>query len=261
MSRMHLVELHDLAACPPLVRRYLTDVLEGVGNLSPAPYRAFVPRLRAALAATGEHELLDLCSGSGGPLPTLLRLLAADGGPPITARLTDLRPHWTDETRARLAPHGITVHPTPVDATAVPSDLAGFRLICNGFHHFRPDQARAILADAVRCRRGIAIFEAFGRSWAHLLAGALFWLPTLAVTPWLRPFRWSRLLLTYVLPAVPIVASLDGIVSALRVYSPKELRALVAKIEGADTYEWQATRLRVGWLPAHVTVLIGVPRS
>jgi hypothetical protein len=37
-----------------------------------------------------------------------------------------------------------------------------------------------------------------------------------ACTPWIRPFRWSRLLWTYVVPIIPAVLLFDGIVSCLR---------------------------------------------
>ena len=146
------------------MRRYLTDVLAFAGNVARFPYAAFVPRLRAALQATGEREILDLCSGSGGPLPTLLAMLRDDGGPPITGRATDLHPRWSPAARARAEAAGVTVEDRPIDATDVPPDLPGFRLICNGFHHLPPPLARAVLADAVRQRRGIAVLEVTERS-------------------------------------------------------------------------------------------------
>jgi hypothetical protein len=49
---------------------------------------------------------------------------------------------------------------TPVDATNVPADLDCVRTMFNGFHHFAPDAAGAILADAVAKRGAIAIVEA-----------------------------------------------------------------------------------------------------
>ncbi len=50
-------------------------------------------------------------------------------------------------------------------------------------------------------------------------------LGALLVTPFIRPFRWSRLVFTYVIPVLPLLIVFDGIVSCLRVYSPDELRA------------------------------------
>jgi hypothetical protein len=47
-----------------------------------------------------------------------------------------------------------------VDATNVPSDIKGMRTRFEGFHHFRPDQAKLILNDAIINIEAIGIFEA-----------------------------------------------------------------------------------------------------
>lgn len=59
--------------------------------------------------------------------------------------------------------------PEPVDATMTPADLPGFRTIFTAFHHFTPDQGRAIIADAIAQRQPIAIFEFTVRSLAAIL--------------------------------------------------------------------------------------------
>ena len=63
-------------------------------------------------------------------------------------------------------------------------------------------------------------------------------LAMLALTPRIRPFRWSRLIFTYVLPAIPLLGLVDGIVSMLRIYSPRELREMVAGVAGHETFDW-----------------------
>ena len=99
--------------------------------------------------------------------------------------------------------------------------------------------------------------EAVERS-ALGFAGVLF-SPFLvwAVTPFLRPLSLSRLLFTYVLPLVPVMALWDGIVSVLRCYRPDELRALTAGLD--DRYDWRIERVR-RFGPAS-TVLVGTPRA
>jgi hypothetical protein len=57
-------------------------------------------------------------------------------------------------------------------------------------------------------------------------------------TPWIRPFRWSRLFWTYLIPVVPFVFLFDGIVSCLRTYRPEELREMVGELTAAG-YQWQ----------------------
>jgi hypothetical protein len=170
----------------------------------------------------------------------------------------------------------VTYLESPVEALDVPPNLKGFRTLFTAFHHFRPDAARAVLADAVSKDEGIGIFEYTERNW-------LIWgLPTLLIplfvwlcTPFIRPFRWRRLVWTYLVPIVPIVALWDGFISNLRTYSPivalwdgfisnlrtysvGELGDLVEKIVD-PRYEWKIGRARsIGW--SRVTYAIGSPR-
>ena len=134
------------------------------------------------------------------------------------------------------------------------------RTIFNGFHHFRPRDAQAILADTVRKRRAIAVVEGSDSRLLGIIFILLMPLMMLAMTPRIRPFRWSRLLLTYVLPAIPLLGLFDGIVSMLRIYNPRELREMVAGIPGADSFDWDIGTQPVKGSPIGLTYLIGVPR-
>jgi hypothetical protein len=242
VSRLHLVELHDLPACPASLRDALTDFLAFALNLGRS-YEPAVELLRGALDRSGATRIVDLCSGAGGPWSWLRSRL----GVPVV--LTDLYPHRNPAPR---------LHALPVDARAVPPELAGFRTIFTAFHHFRPAEARAILEDAVRNRQGIGVFEAARRKPFDVAFVAMTWLGVIAAAPFVRPFRWSRLFWSYLPPALPLVGSFDGVVSCLRCYSPRELRALV---EGLDGYDWEIGERRSKRSPLHMTYLIGVPRG
>jgi hypothetical protein len=138
--------------------------------------------------------------------------------------------------------------------------LQGFRTLFTCFHHFRPDTAREILADAVRQRHGIGVFEATERRLSAILGMLLTPLVVLLVTPAIRPFRWSRLFWTYLVPLVPLIVLFDGIVSCLRTYTPEELRSMVRDL-GETEYEWEIGREPVPHSPSGVTYLIGWPHS
>jgi hypothetical protein len=71
-----------------------------------------------------------------------------------------------------------------------------------------------------------------------------------------RPFRWSRLFFTFIIPIIPFALLFDGITSCLRAYSQPELHALVEGLN-TPTYQWQIGEERSGLLP--VTYLIGRP--
>lgn len=243
--RLHLVEIHDLPACPSSLRDALTDFLAFSLSLARA-YEPAGPLLRSAVARTRARRVIDLCSGAGGPWSEL----SSKVGVPVI--LTDLYPH-----REAGQAGGLPVHPEPVDARAVPAGLDGFRTIFTAFHHFRPDEARAILADAVAKRQGIAVFEAARRAPWEILVVALTWLGVLLAEPFIRPWRWSRFFWTYLPPVLPLVGTFDGLVSCLRAYSPTELRELV---RGLESYDWEIGDIRGGWSPLRGTYLIGTPK-
>ena len=258
MGRMHLFEFEDQPWFPRLIRAYMQDHLTFMGNLSGPAYQAFVEKLKGAMERLRQNELLDLCSGSGGPARTVVRLLR-EQGLEARARLSDLFPNVTAyQQLAKESGGTLQGVDASVDATNVPAELNGVRLIANGFHHFPPAQAKQVLADAVTKRQGIAVIEMVNRS-AFAFVGVL--IGTVMVffaAPFLKPFRVSRLVFTYLVPLVPLFLLWDGFVSCLRVYSPAELRDLVSQL-GATNYEWDIGTTRVG--PGVATYLIGIPAA
>ena len=78
----------------------------------------------------------------------------------------------------------------------------------------------------------------------------------LLFTPYIRPFRWSRLVFTYIVPIAPLLIFWDAVVSCLRSYQPDELRRLVEALEGPP-YSWEMGRLS-SCVPA-ITYFVGYP--
>lgn len=83
-------------------------------------------------------------------------------------------------------------------------------------HHFTPAEAAAPLRQARDTGAGIAAFEATHRSLRGLLGMALVPLVVLAITPLIRPRRWWRFALTYLIPVIPLAVWWDATVSSLR---------------------------------------------
>jgi hypothetical protein len=65
---------------------------------------------------------------------------------------------------------------------------------------------------------------------------------SLFAVPFVRPWTASRLLLTYAIPAIPMLFAWDGTVSGLRAYTPEELLALAQVVKGSEGYVWKAQR-------------------
>jgi hypothetical protein len=258
VRRRQLVELEDLAWCPRVVRDGGTDWLGFMANGTRA-FSPMAPKIRAAMTATGTTRIVDLCSGGGGPWLTLERELATSG--PAEVTLTDLYPNVAALERLRERSSGrLGFHQATVDATDVPPALAGVRTMFNAFHHFPQALARAILADAVRQRQAIVVAEGVDSRAAGLLAMPLQLPAILLLTPWVRPFRWSRLAFTYALPLIPLLVLFDGTVSMLRLYLADDLRELVASVPGSDTFAWDIGSTPIPGAPVGLTHLVGVPR-
>jgi hypothetical protein len=255
MKRMHLIEIADMAWCPRGIRQGVSDYCRFLVELS-GVFNPIAPLLAEALRRTGARRVLDLGSGAAGPwlrLQPRLRELEID----VPVCLTDYYPDLDAFERAsRLSKGAITYHAEPVDATHVPDGLPSFRTMFQAFHHLRPDQARTMLADAVAKGEGVGVFESGSRSLLIFAEALGTPLRVLLLAPFIRPFRWSRLFWTYLVPALPLVLLFDVIVSCLRIYSGPELRELTA---GLDRYQWDIGTVRGKWIPIPITYLIGVP--
>jgi hypothetical protein len=265
MRRIQFIELHEQPWIPSSLRDDITDALQFGLNLSKA-YAPIASLLRGVLDSAGSCSVVDLCSGGGGPWLELSRELKfrnLQGGVPelqiSRIWLTDKYPNLRAlENAGAPSENCITYYPSSVDAMRVPSELKGFRTMFTSFHHFSPEEARAILQNAADAGEGIGIFEITRR--APLTIGLMFaWaLMPFVCTPWIRPFRWSRLLRTYLIPITPLVFLFDGVVSCLRTYRPQELREIVDKLTAGD-YQWEIGEHSSGKVP--ITYLIGYPQA
>jgi hypothetical protein len=260
IPRLHLFELEDQPWFPRRVRDLATDYLEYIQARFEL-HRPAANLLEEALRATGATTVIDLGSGGGGPVAAISKAFRAER-PEVVFKLTDRFPNEAAfRRRAAECPGAIDFTGEPVDARAVPSSLRGFRTLFNAFHHFRPDDAVAVLRDAARAGQPIGIFEIPERTLRTLLP-MLFLTPLLVLlaTPFIRPFTGSRLLWTYVVPLVPLTCWWDGIVSQLRAYTPAELERL-ANAAGAEGYYWRAGKVPISPAPGFLTYLLGYPEE
>jgi hypothetical protein len=144
----------------------------------------------------------------------------------------------------------------------VPESLKGMRTLFEGFHHFKPDQAKLILQDAVNKKTAIGIFEAslkFPLGFFLLLLSPLITIASyFFMTPFIKPRTFGRFFWTYLIPVVPLATSWDGVVSLFRTYSPKELKELTAFCI-SDDYTWEVGYASTGTPVFSFTYLVGYP--
>ena len=257
LPRLHLIELEDLSWFPNTIRDFATDYLHFMERRF-ALHKPVVPLLRDAFRQSGTAEVVDLCSGGGGPVLDIYEALAAEG---ISIRftLTDRYPNLSAFARlAALHPSQIASVADSVDAANVPRQLIGMRTMFNAFHHFSPVMARSVLECAVDAGQPIGIFEIPERALSTIIPLLFTPLIVAAATPFIRPFQWRRLLWTYLLPLVPLTSWWDGLVSQFRAYTVKEMLELT---RGLESYNWSAGQVKIGGTPARITYLLGIPKA
>jgi hypothetical protein len=259
-SIVRLFEIHDQTWFPQFLRDEFVDGLQMILDVTNT-YQPIAKLLRKRLRECGAERVLDLCSGAGGPWPSLVHHFEISGTKPPEVLLTDKYPS-TRKLANFESPSASRIHflMHSVDAAQIPEHLDGFRTLFSSFHHLNPDEARRLLQDSVHRQQGIGIFEAPARRALTLLS--LLFIP---IAAWLfvlfrRPFRWSRLFWTYLIPVIPFVLFFDGLISCLRAYSPAELQEMTRGL-ATGGYRWEIGEKSGGLLPLRVTYLVGCPGS
>ena len=138
-----------------------------------------------------------------------------------------------------------------VDAMDGGGAREGVRTMSGALHHFTPDAVRALIAGIVARRQPLVFFDVAASPGlrrapivvlpiAMMVNLSMLFLASLALVPLARPFSLSRVLLTYLVPAIPCLVAWDGTVSALRAYTPEEVLAIARAVPGAGRYAFDA---------------------
>lgn len=258
MQRLHLFELEDLPWFPRPIRDGGTDVLD-FAFARMGFYRPLVSELIALMETTGQRRLVDLCSGGGGGALQMVTMLREAGHGDLELVLTDRFPNAAAIARVQgLGDPTVRWHPAPVDAFHVPPELpAGIRTMYGALHHFRPQDVQRLIQAAVDDGVPLAFFDVAAPPVLRKVPGVIVSLlavpnmlglftASLLAVPFVRPWSASRLLLTYAVPAIPMLFAWDGMVSGLRAYTPEELLALAHGVRGSEGYAWKAERGGLG---------------
>jgi hypothetical protein len=252
MQRVHLFEFEDLRWFPGIFRRSITDLLTyQIANLG--IYDATVGKLQEVLDKTGHDTIVDLCSGSGGPLPALREKLSRELQREIHLVLTDKYPNLEAFKAAQT--RCITGVEESVDATQVGQKFQGFRTLFTAFHHFTPQQAKQILQDAVDAQMPIGVFEITERKPASLMTLLVAPITCLIFSLFLRPFRFSRFFWTYIIPVIPLLYTWDGLVSNLRSYTKEEWLDMTKDLKN-NNFSWMTGQV-ISRFHIKVSYLIG----
>jgi len=256
--RDYLFEFEDLAWFPNTIRESMTDYLRFLITKVDF-YRPIAPLLIEGMNNSRTNQIVDLCSGGGGAIEQIRNELNEQSGMEIKIILTDKYPNTSAyQYLSAKTKGGISFIDNSVDAAYVPANLKGFRTIFSGFHHFNKLTAKSVLKNAVDANSGIGIFDGGDKNILAIIAIILVHpVAFFLFTPFFRPFRFSRLLFTYIIPVIPVCTVWDGIVSIIRLYRPNELLQIASEIT-SENYYWKAGKMKSGY-GLNVTFLIGYP--
>jgi hypothetical protein len=211
--------------------------------------------LRNVTTKTRENNILDLCSGAGGPWPRLISLFSKDDVE-ISVTLSDKFP--TTKNNTKNSSTKITVSSIPIDALEIPLDSPKVITMFTGLHHFSPAEVKRIFKSVEEQKKGFCAFEVTELSFTCILAIFLMPLFLFVATPFIKPFSFKRLFFTYILPIIPFAVWYDGIISSFNSYKLCDLKKLVLTNSNAS-YNWEVGRKRSKWSLLYVTYIIGMP--
>jgi len=241
MSRS-LFEFEDQPWFPSVLRNYQTSFIGFLASKT-GLYGA-APGL---LATANPRHMVDLATGSGDAAVTATAYLRANG---LELLLTDKYPN-VEALEKHHQEAGVAYAPMSVDLrtdTLPPGDVY---TLYNSFHHFTQKEQLQLIEKVHEARAQLFVFEPLRRDWLTFAKVAIATtLGPLLLTPFIRPFTWSRLLFTYLVPVGILVTFWDGAVSVLRALSHRDGLALqqAAKLRGIEI-EYSRIKTKL----AHIT--------
>lgn len=256
----YLFEFEDLSWFPNTIRESMMDCLCFMIKILHI-YQPIIPIILEGLQKTNSKQLVDLCSGGGGAMDQISQNINRHAHDKIKIVLTDKFPNVHAFQLLALKSNGdIGFLETSIDAANVPLNLTGFRTIFSAFHHFSKPFAKSVIQNAVDAKSGIGIFDGGDKN-IFIIIGLIIIHPFIFFfcTPFFKPFRFSRLFFTYLIPIIPICQIWDGMVSIIRLYKPDELLKIATEVE-SETYFWRAGKMK-NKFGMHVTYLIGYPKQ
>lgn len=197
--------------------------------------------LAGLIKKTNTSQIIDLCSGSGGPMiDAISHLKNTHHLENINLLLTDLYPNLEDAAKINQLQNNVHYRTTPLDATNIDNDLEGILTMVGSFHHMPPEVAKKILIEAQRKQQPICIMEINKRFpialwWLFIPLSALL---CLFITPLVRPTTFKQIIFTYLIPIIPICFAWDAVITSGRIYRMEDLDSLLKGLE-SENYIWE----------------------
>jgi hypothetical protein len=241
MKRIHLFEFEDQPWFPRWIRICMTRYIMAFHKLlGTAPSLATL--VRKAIPFMSYNRILDLCSGSAGPMIEVVSILNKENNQDIHLTLSDRYP----DTKAiaaisKMEDPNFSYMKEPINAAKVEEKGFGLWTLVCSLHHMKPATARNILQNAQQKGQPILIYEISDNSAPIVLwwlAIPIAFLMVFFITPFVRPITWQQIVFTYLKPILPLLIAWDGAISNARTYTLSDLKELISGLE-IPSYGWE----------------------
>jgi hypothetical protein len=212
-------ELEDYNWFPSVLRNFQTEFIGFVVTRFNI-YDVFVRHLKTI--SPSAKSMTDLCSGSGEPAITIFRQSKLFSH----LSLSDKYP-----SDLKINNDRITYEKQSTDVLEMEFKSGTCYTMFNAFHHFR-DEEKLQIIQKIQFSGSEAFFVEILEPNLICLVKVFFTstIGNLVLTPFIRPFSFRRLLLTYVLPVNLLTITLDGVVSVLKSRSVSQYKKLFAPL-------------------------------
>lgn len=211
-------ELEDLPYFPFWLRNFQTQYI-GFVVVRFKIYSAFIEYIQSL--AQPVQPMTDLCSGSGEPAVHIFKSSARFS----KLTLSDKYPSHFKQTDQ------IHYLPQSMDAKEMTFDQDNCYTMFNAFHHFE-DAEKVLLLQRIAQSGAKSYFVEILEPHLLGLLKVLFitTIGNLLLTPFIKPFSFSRLFFTYIIPINVFTIAYDGVVSVFKSKTLKQYKKLLSPL-------------------------------
>lgn len=209
MKRKQIAQIMNLSWFPKPIKKLVSEFLDWFVVRVNAT-KPFIPLIEAVLEKTQTKKIINIEFNIGAGIETVKPFLKED----------------------------ITVASIPI--SKFNTNEKGLYLFVNSFHQLNSAEARRILQRIADSGNPVVVVEGNNDSLWQIVGMTIFVPLTVLLTAFfIKPFRFSRIILTYIIPILPVIIVIDGCIALLKLYNPSDLLALTSSLN-AEHYEWKA---------------------
>lgn len=237
LRRLQLFEFCDQSWLNGIWREAYLDGLNATFKLFRIHQNLYKPYGKWMISAN-KREVLEVCSGGAGPIDTILTNFRNENGLQPIITLSDLNPDYIAFQKLQSKhPHHIKFIQKPVDATETEALAPELISLCSSFHHLTPTLANKVLCNAYKNSNGIFIREVLSRNLVNAFSSLFNLIPLMLAPFFAGRISFFKILITTIIPIIPLMIIFDGVVSVFRTYTTEEIFQLMPN-EMKKNWKW-----------------------